>query len=150
MIKGSSLWPALLLGAGLLAASTNGLAAMYKWTDSEGNVQYSQSPPPQGNFQKMAPPPPAPPVPEAAPVTTEPAADAAADAEAEAAKEAAEQKKREAAVAKENCEVARKNAEIYTAFRRVMNEKGEIVVLGDDERAAKLKEANDMIKKYCK
>ncbi len=150
MIKGSSLWPALLLGAGLLAASTNGLAAMYKWTDSEGNVQYTQDPPPQGSFQKMAPPPPAPAVPEPATEAPKAAAGQPAGATDEAAtKEEAERKELAATIAKKNCETARKNLEIYTTFRRVMNDKGEIVTLGDDERAAKLKEANDMIKKFC-
>lgn len=147
MTKGSSFW-VLLLGAGLLAASATSLAAtMYKWTDSEGNVQYTQSPPPRGDFQKMAPPPPpATPAPEtAAPPAAEPTP--ANDA---ATQEEAERKRLEASVAKHNCETARKNLEIYTAFRRVMNDKGEIVTLGDDERAAKIKEANEMIKKYCR
>ena len=149
MTKGSSFWPALLLGTGLLAASATGLAAtMYKWTDSEGNVQYTQTPPPKGDFQKLAPPPP-PATPVAEPESTKPAATPADEAAAEAAKEEAERKKLEASVAKHNCETARKNREIYTSFRRVMNDKGEIVMLSDDERAAKLKEANDMIEKYC-
>lgn len=149
MNKGSSFW-GLILGAGLLAASASGLAAtMYKWTDSEGNVHYSQNPPPQGGFQKMAPPPPpAAPAPEAAPPqAAEPAAKQPADG---AAQEEAERKRLEASVAKHNCETARKNLEIYTAFRRVMNDKGEIIILSDEERAAKIKEANEMIQKYCR
>lgn len=149
MNKGSS-FRVLLLGAGLLAASATGLAAtMYKWTDSEGNVQYTQTPPPKGDFQKMAPPPaPATPAPEsAAPLAAEPAADQAGDT---AAQEEAERKRLEASVAKHNCETARKNLEIYTAFRRVVNDKGEIVTMSDDERAAKIKEANEMIQKYCR
>jgi hypothetical protein len=150
MTKGSSFWQAMLLGAALLAVSATGLAAtMYKWTDSEGNVQYTQTPPPKGDFQKVAPPPaPATPAPEAEDAkATEPEADQAGN---ETAREDAERKKLEASIAKQNCETARRNLEIYTAYRRVMNEKGEIVVLGDDERAAKIKEANDMIKKYCR
>jgi len=151
MNKGTSLWSAMLLGAGLLVASANGLAAaMYKWTDSEGNVQYTQDPPPQGGFQTMAPPPPA-------PAAAEPEAEApkastgqpAGATDKAAAKEEAERKELAATIARKNCETARKNLEIYTTFRRVMNEQGEIVTMGDDERAAKLKEANDMIKKFC-
>jgi len=149
MNKGRSFW-GLMLGVSLLAASAGLLAAtMYKWTDSEGNVHYSQNPPPQGGFQKMAPPPPpATPAPEAAPAqAAEPAAEQPG---AGAGQEDAERKRLEASVAKHNCETARKNLEIYTAFRRVMNDKGEIVTLGDDERAAKIKEANEMIQKYCR
>lgn len=149
MNKGSSFW-VLLLGAGLLAASATGLAAtMYKWTDSEGNVQYTQTPPPRGGFQKMAPPPaPATPAPDTAPAQAgEPAAEQPKDT---AAQEEAERKRLEASVAKHNCNTARKNLEIYTSFRRVVDDRGEIVPLSDDERAAKIKEANEMIKKYCR
>ncbi len=32
-------------------------AAMYKWTDENGKVVYSQSPPPQGKAEKIKPPP---------------------------------------------------------------------------------------------
>ncbi|MEW6645757.1 MAG: DUF4124 domain-containing protein [Pseudomonadota bacterium] len=153
MIKGTSFWPALLLGTTLLAAAAGSLAApMYKWTDSEGNVQYTQSPPPKGSFQKMTPPPAPASSPDAADQgdATATAAPEAKEEGAEAtAQEEAERKRLEAAAAKHNCEVARKNLEIYTAFRRVMNDKGEVVVLSDEERAAKLKEANDMIKQYC-
>lgn len=152
MIKGTSFWPALLLGTTLLAVATASLAApMYKWTDSEGNVQYTQTPPPKGSFQKLTPPP----APTSSPAEdkAQPAAAATPDAKEEGAdataQEEAERKKLEAAAAKHNCDVARKNLEIYTAFRRVMNDKGEVVVLSDEERAAKLKEANDMIKQHC-
>lgn len=151
MLKGISIWPALLLGATLLAAAAGSLAAtMYKWTDEEGNVQYTQTPPSKGSFQKMTPPPAPTSSPAAdkaeAPTTAPEAKEEGADATAQ---EEAERKKLEAAAAKHNCEVARKNLEIYTAFRRVMNDKGEVVVLSDEERAAKIKEANDMIERYC-
>jgi len=150
MLKGTPFWPTLLLGTGLLAASTAGFAAtMYKWIDSEGNVQYTQTPPPKGSFETMAPPPaPATPAPESStPQTAEPASSKEDD---EAAKQDDERKRLEASVAKHNCETARKNLEIYTAFRRVKGDKGEIITLGDDERAAKIKQANEMIEKYCR
>ncbi|WP_127477798.1 DUF4124 domain-containing protein [Sulfurivermis fontis] len=146
MNKGNS-FRGLMLAAALLAASAGSLATtMYKWTDSEGNVQYTQTPPPKGSFQKMTPPP----APASEPTPTQATEPAAEQPAAETGQEEAERKRLEAAVAKHNCETARKNLDIYTAFRRVMNDKGEIVTLDDDERAAKIKEANEMIQKYCR
>lgn len=33
-------------------------AAMYKWVDADGKVQYSQTPPPEGQFKELRPGPP--------------------------------------------------------------------------------------------
>ncbi len=146
MSKGNSHWPHLFLGAALLAVSATGLAAgLYKWTDSEGNVHYTQSPPPQGEFKQLTVPkaPPAPtPSPQEESIPAATPQDKGAELEAE-------RKKLEANIARHNCEAARKNLEIYTITRRVQNEQGEVEVLDDDVRAAKIKEANDMIKQYC-
>jgi hypothetical protein len=133
-----------MLSAALLAVAASGQAAgLYKWTDSEGNVHYTQSPPPQGEFKQLTVPktPPAPP-PQAESAPAAPPQDKGAELEAE-------RKKLEANIAKHNCEAARKNLEIYTITRRVLNEQGEVEVLDDDVRAAKIKEANDMIQQYC-
>ena len=54
---------ACLLGlAGLLAIGAGAQAAMYKWVDAQGNMQYTQTPPPAGQFKelKSGPPPQAP------------------------------------------------------------------------------------------
>ncbi len=49
-------WLCLLLAA---AAPAVLAANMYKWTDAEGNVHFTQEPPPPGvQGQKLAPPPP--------------------------------------------------------------------------------------------
>ncbi|HKJ76593.1 MAG TPA: DUF4124 domain-containing protein, partial [Gammaproteobacteria bacterium] len=53
-------WALCLAFAGPVAA------AMYKWTDADGNVHYSQTPPPSGQAEEMAPPPPSPLSPEEA------------------------------------------------------------------------------------
>jgi len=52
---------ACLLGlAGLLAigAGAEAQAAMYKWVDGQGNMQYTQTPPPAGQFKELKPGPP--------------------------------------------------------------------------------------------
>lgn len=42
----------------LLLAATSASAAMYKWTDENGQTQYGEHPPAGGNAEKMAPAPP--------------------------------------------------------------------------------------------
>lgn len=52
---------ACVLGlAGLLSigAGVQTQAAMYKWVDAQGNVQYTQTPPPAGQFKELKPGPP--------------------------------------------------------------------------------------------
>ena len=44
------------MGALLLANAAT--AAMYKWIDEQGRVQYSQTPPPAGQFKELKPGPP--------------------------------------------------------------------------------------------
>lgn len=138
--------PALLLGAALWVASTGAFAAgVYKWSDSEGNVHYTQTPPPEGGAEKMTPPPPAPKaLPQERPAPT-PAAAPAGDKAAEDRR----RKEREAEIARQNCETARKNLDIYTTSRRLLTEEGEAIILDDDVREAKIREANENIKKYC-
>lgn len=43
-----------------LTATPGALAAMYKWVDEQGNVQYSQTPPADSPSTRVAPPPPRP------------------------------------------------------------------------------------------
>ena len=47
-----------LLFSLLFVTSTIAHSAMYKWTDENGKVVYSQSPPPKGQVTKIKPPPP--------------------------------------------------------------------------------------------
>lgn len=142
--------PALLLGAALWVASTGAFAAgVYKWTDSEGNVHYTQTPPPEGVAEKMTPPPPVPKtsktLPQEKPVPP-PAAAPASDKAAEDRR----RKEREAEIARQNCETARKNLDIYTTSRRLLTEEGEAIILDDEVRDAKIREANENIEKYCR
>ena len=51
--RGTLLWVTL----GVALASPDLLAEMYKWVDDEGQVQYSQSPPPGRPAQTIKPPP---------------------------------------------------------------------------------------------
>jgi len=138
----------VLLLATLLTATAATAAGLYKWTDSQGNVQYSQTPPPSGDYSKLKAPPPAP----TAPATTDEQLDKARDTLTPPPPPTGEieEEKRQAEVDKQNCEAARKNLDIYTRYRRVLNEQGEMVILSDEERKAKIKESEEMIQKSCK
>ncbi len=146
MTKGTAFWQAALICAGLLTTGFSAAAGLYKWVDANGNVQYSQDPPPQGKFESIAPPAPA--------AESTPSGQTSEQAQPDATKPppAVEDTtaKQEATINKMNCEAGRKNLDVYNRHRRFVDEKGDVVTLDDNERAAKIKEAQEMIKKYCK
>ncbi len=131
-----------------LIASAN--AATYKWLDDNGNVVYSQQPPEGRPYETLK--------------TKRPSSTSIRPSPAEASFMAEQQQKAEEAkkegtiqqeVAKaekiraENCKAAKHNLESYTAFRRVRNEKGEVIMLDDNERARLIEESKQDIKEFC-
>ena len=142
--------PQAIALAALLAIAFSGgsaWAAMYKWVDDQGNVQYTQTPPPSGKAEVIKPPPPAPVSAKQAQKQLDQSREAmtpvpppSADIEAD---------KQRAETYRFNCEAAKKNLDIYRRHRRMLNDKNEVVVLTDEQRAAKIKEAQEGIKKYC-
>jgi len=106
---GSNLYLLLLLPAVALAGT-------YRWVDDEGNVVYSQTPPPDGReVREIAPPPPPAEDPAAAKKRLE-----ALTEEAEKSsqrrreqKEAQDRKKAEAERRRKNCEAARYNLQLF-------------------------------------
>jgi len=138
----------LLLGlAGAVAA-----AEMYKWTDTDGNVHYSQSPPPQGQFQTLKPNASATTRPvqsDTAKTAIQPAEEAPQAVDPEQEKREQQRKQLEADIAEYNCAAAREQIEIYKNYKRIQDTQGNISVLSDEERAAKIKAAEKTIKKYC-
>lgn len=138
---------AMLAIAAWLTAAPVAAAGMYKWVDEDGNVHYSQTPPPSGEAEELKPPP----GPAASGEAIEeqrkeseealtPVPPPTADIEAE------EERKR---VYKHNCESARRNLEIYKRHRNVIDEEGERVTLSDEQRRARINEANRRIEKFC-
>lgn len=146
MRMGATICCTALLTLGLTAGGTAG-AAMYKWTDAQGNVQYSQEPPPDNQYQEVAPPPPPP-----SGTNADEQLNKYRDTITPAPPPTGEMdnQKLQAEVDQKNCEAARKNLDTYTRYRRVKNAEGEIQTLGDDERKAKIKESQEAIDKYCK
>ena len=136
----------------LIGPGSYAVAAMYKWVDAEGNTHYTQSPPPAGATGKEIKPPPK--VDSEAAVksleqqqqdldkiTTERLKQG--DATQKAVKEQSEQKRL--------CEQARASAASFERPRVTLNEKdGSQRRATDEERLAKLVEANKQVAENCK
>ncbi len=132
-------------------------AKFYKWVDAEGNVHYDQKPPPsqmQGEEVRIqpktsfgeAPPPPTvaeePPKPEEGQTET---------AEGEKSPPPATGLSPEE-LAKRNCEQAKENFASYNNNKRVAVPGADNAVreLNEEERQAKIKEAQGYVDRFCK
>ncbi len=146
-----SLLCAILLPA--LIATGQAAAEMYKWVDENGQVHYSQLPPPGAKAETVKPPP---------KVDTEQAVDELKAREkgfderrkAEAKQAETTVKKEEEAAAKQkNCEIAKRNLEGMEAapqksFKTDAN--GNRVRLTEEERQKEIAEMQKIIARDCK
>jgi hypothetical protein len=151
----------------LALASFNTHAGLTKWVDSEGNVHYSDGPPPpdvKSETLRIQPP----------PATPAPAPAAASDSAASAVsgpktiyeKEAdrkkekktkeeeaqkAAQKEEEARAKQQACAQAREQLSTLQNAPRIAtyNDKGEGVIMDDDTRQKRIEEAQASVSKYC-
>lgn len=128
-------------------------AAMYKWVDEDGRTHYSQYPPPDQDYEALEPPPP--PASDAGQARQElegllQRQDEQRQAREEAAKEtaAAEQ---QAEQRREACEAARHNLQVLTTGgrKRITGPDGVARYLPEEERQAKIAEAQKQIEEYC-
>jgi len=140
------------------------LGDLYKWTDAEGKVHYSDQPPPPNVKQPITVKPRSPATPTAAPAAEgTPAAGPKTyveqDAEfnrrrVEAAEREAAEKKAamEAAEKKKNCEAAKTRLAGLQSGARVSryNENGEIVYVSDAEIAQETVRAKQAADSWCK
>ncbi|MBB5205999.1 hypothetical protein HNQ51_003330 [Inhella inkyongensis] len=163
-----------LLGLTLLLATTAQAQGQWKWRDAQGNVQYSDRPPPQGTPEKdiLARPAnarkPVQLVPFGQPQASAPAASAPANAASAAAarrqaeeaarrtKEVDEKNKaieaQNAATRAENCKQARQQLATLESGVRLahVDEKGERGVMDDAARAAAIARAKTVIASECR
>jgi len=124
-------------------------AATYKWVDKDGNVHYSQRPPPDTNYERLnikTPPPSSTP---ASPTTPAAQAPAATGQGSSSSDTVAQEMAKNQEIRARNCEAAKKNLELYTVFKRVKKEDGSVVRLDDDERARLIEESKAAIKEFC-
>jgi Domain of unknown function (DUF4124) len=145
-----------VIGALLVFAAASPAADaqdIYKWTDDQGEVQYSQFPPPGREAEKLyAAPPPA-----QSPVTIENGLQKQVETMEQQNKEqlqGAKDAKQWAEIQKirrKNCETAHKN--LINLQRggniRYKGPNGEVIRLTEEERQKRIDEANQQIKDNC-
>jgi hypothetical protein len=144
----------LACGAALTLCSSLVLAdQVYKWTDPEGHVHFSQTPPPGATAAKpmnVYVPPPDPQslqntqaIEQAQTEKDKAAADAAAKAKPDPAKEAAKQ---------QQCDDLRTRLQVLTQSGRAAttDAKGDLTFLDDDARAKQIKAIQDQLTADCK
>jgi len=128
-----------------LFLSTNLLAGTYKWTDEEGNVHYSQRPPPGAEYEKVKidkPP---------QPSSTNPAPSYGSSSSEDAGSKAvADAVAKNEDFRKKNCAAAKENLKVYQVYSRVKGEDGKIRTLSPKEREEKVQASKDAIREFCK
>lgn len=113
-------------------------AKLYKWTDEEGNVHYTQIPPTERPSEVITP--------EQAP----PAQPAAEEGDAEKPGEGVSAAQADnMRIKQENCEAARKNLAIYQSATTILQADGTELTLSDEMREAKIQETRKQIEFYC-
>jgi hypothetical protein len=157
-----------VLAALLAAGAATVFADLYRWVDQNGNVQYSDKPPPAGarvqdqqQIKKKAEKKGSGAAGKTAPKTAAvPAGKTVAEQEAEfrkrqvekSEKEAAAQKAKDDAAAKQrNCASAKANvAALQTGRASRPNARGEAEYLDDKQTAEEMKFAQQAVKDWCK
>jgi hypothetical protein len=124
--------------------------AAYKWVDAEGNVQYTQTPPPGVNSSKVTPPPP-PSIP--APEAKKPAEKKLDPATAAAPAANAEEDEKNAAIRKANCEKAKSHMQALGVGAPMLipdpQNPEKFVVMSEDLRKQKTAETQAHIDNFC-
>lgn len=161
----------IFVAIAVLLATATVAAQVYKWVDKDGQVQYTDTPPPPGaakvEAKKINSTVATPTSPSAAAIGAKPAdvAQSPKDKAKDAAKEAEKRKTDASNVAKkdeetqrnakaneERCKAATSNLREYESGRQIArtNDNGERVILGDDERAAEAAKMRLAMTETCK
>jgi hypothetical protein len=141
---------ALVIAAASFA--TGAAATMYKWTDKDGTVHYTETPPEEGNATTIAPPPHVEPPP-ASPneQTRDNRGDASKSKTGEKSdKEEAPLTPEQQAIYARNCEAAKANLELFQKSSRYQQTDGKVVEMDEEMRQKKTSQAEEQVKRYCK
>ena len=133
----------IMWSTAVFAASTN----TYKWVDENGNVHYSQRPPPGSNYEKMKVK-----TPSSSSATQSPASDQSeqkAGTSSKSGNVVENEVAKNQEIRRQNCEAAKKNLQAYTIYKRVRKPDGTVVRLEDQERARLIEESKAAIKEFC-
>ena len=142
-----------LLALGLTLAVTTAQAAMYKWTDANGNVQYGQFPPTgvqaerissSGTSHKVEPGDSRSPQQRLQELEEQQNKQSEQVAEAQAEQQRAEARRH-------NCDIARKNLAVLQegGHHRVRLPDGTVTYLSDEQKQERIAQANQQIKANC-
>lgn len=144
----------LIIGTIALLAAQPTLAKTYKWVDENGVTQYTQTPPPKGDFKGVKDPVKPAIAPEEAKRQLQERVDAfqkrrddSGKASEEAGKQKAEDDKKQA-----DCEKSKNNLANFQSNSRIRftDKNGTVTVMPEEERQKKMQEMQDNIKKLCK
>ncbi len=140
-----------LISTVLLLAMAGAHAAMYKWTDEQGNTQFGQFPPAGVEAEQMKPPPPPATAPKGSSLQDRVKA---LDAQQSIEKENAlieKQEQEKAAQIKQNCESARENAKLLErgGNRVYQMPDGSYQRFNAEESQKRVEDAKKYIKENC-
>lgn len=160
------------LGLALFIISLSGVTAhagMYKYIDEDGNVSYSQTPPPSGDYKSIK-------LPKEATRShltkkerdaarqksrdsimgktidgEDPASDTRAGANPDKAEEklVRDEARKNKNERKDLCKQARESKNKLEVYRRFRDKDGNVIRYSDEERAKRLSNANEAIKQFC-
>lgn len=141
----------LLLCTGLAFSASTMAGKVYKWVDKDGNVHFGDQPPSEQAEQVN--------IPKHTPDThyeermrAQQEKQASEQIEREEKQKHAAEEKQEAEQVKKRCLAAKDNLRILREAGRVytLDDKGERVYVDDKDRAARIKEAETVVKEACK
>lgn len=147
--------PVILAMFSLVLLPAKGMADIYKWTDDQGEVQYSQTPPPAGiAVERIEGAPPPADDPDKIRQQLQEQLEVLDDEKALQDEDHAFRKKykENQEIVRKNCKTARSNlANLQQGGqKRFMTPEGEIKYLTEEERSRRIEEANTQIKEFCK
>lgn len=142
-----------LLLAALMCLPLSAAAVIYKWVDENGNISYSETPPPKVPTQRLKTSPPPSVDPNEAMQALRDRAKAFDERQGNRLKSSEElaEDKQKKQKKEQNCVQLKKNLDVLTAHSRIQkqNEKGEYVSLDDQQRLNTIEETKNRIKEEC-
>ena len=139
----------------LLVTSLNATAEIYKWTDAQGNVHYSQTPPDNAKTKTetiASPPPPAVPPKEATEsLNNRLEADKVDKLQQAIADQNTANLKKKQENYRQNCKIAKKNYATYTTHSRVRVKEadGSYTQLTEEQRQQRISDMKAKVTEFC-
>ena len=135
----------LLISTAVLSTTAQA-AGMYKWTDEQGNVHYSQQRPQGKQYEKMK----VDKAPRSSGTTTTPSYSSQPSATDDLGSRAVtDEVAKNLDIRKKNCEAAKNNLKTFQVYRRVKGEDGKIRVVSPEERKKGMETAKEQIREFC-